>query len=376
MNGNHAGFISWDIYIFNNKQTKYLNIDRDQLKKGAITEEELLQIRSNILVEWCEYLIGANGNQDADFKNAEYLLHKDDNILLSLLILFYQCCEREQFDRFIDKYGSGISDRGLVIGDENILVTDLWNDSKRFFTALGYLSNREGYFYECTTGNCNPQEVSELGNPISLSTLHHFPHRLIQEISLKKYGECKLSFSFRFAHTLNQNRYVEMDDYARMLDYIFTIRRRDRRRQFSVKGIEKSVLKPDSKYPHLIVDRYPVTFQLNDSISHYLNECIKSYIISPFDANSLTLLNECIMKYPDEELGKSLMDHILTSEMYSNCEKYILKHSIYGEINLAETPSWKAFIKKEYTEFITDFCRILHENMNEVKSLLAKEINN
>ena len=128
----HAGFISWNIYIFNNKQTKYLNIDRDQLKKSALTEDELLQIRSKMIVEWCEYLIDANGHPDVDFKNAEYLLHNDDNILLSLLILFYQCCERNQFDRFVEKYGENISGRGLVIGHENIFVTDLWNDSKRF----------------------------------------------------------------------------------------------------------------------------------------------------------------------------------------------------------------------------------------------------
>ena len=108
-----------------------------------------------------------------------------------------------------------------------------------------------------------------------------------------------------------------------------------------------------------------MTFQLNDRISHYLNECIKSYIISPFDASSLPLLSDYIKKYPDKEFEEPLIKHILSSEMYSNCEKYILKHSIYGEINLADTPKWRALIKNEYTEFIDNFCRILHENMNE-----------
>ena len=321
-------------------------------------------------------MIGIHDQSNPDAQNARNLLYRDESVLLSFIILIYQNCERKQFDRFITKYGDSIEGRGLVIGNESILVTDLWNPTKRFFTVIGYMNENKTMFSEFTPKSEDLNEKDETENLISLKTLQHFPHRLIQEITIKKYGDRKLCFSFRFAHTQSQNRYVEMDDYARLLDYVFAIRRRDRKTKFTVNGIVKAALNPDSKYKHLIVTKYPITFQLNSNVQNYLSECIRSYLLSPFDRDVTTMLNNCIKNFDGTHTSfKELLEHVLMSEMYTNCVNYILKNSIYGPIAMTDVSNWKKMIEKEYTEFIIEFCRILHDNMAEAELLLSADVN-
>lgn len=54
--GKHAGFVFWDINILDDEPTKYLNIDRDRLREGAIMEEELSVVKKAILKHWCKDL--------------------------------------------------------------------------------------------------------------------------------------------------------------------------------------------------------------------------------------------------------------------------------------------------------------------------------
>lgn len=366
----HAGFINWDIYIFNKHQTKYLNIDRDRLKSGAISEEELLVIRTKILAEWCKFLC-----DDKASKSIRPQLLNETNYLLSILILFYQSCERSQFDGFYSIYGKNIAESDFYIGDEKVSVTDLWDSSKRFFTTIGYLRDSNSPFYECGLTKEEFDQVSDKGTSISLRTLHHFPHRLIQEIKISKCGDRKLCYCFHFAHAINNSMIIEMDDYARLLDYVFAIRWKDKKTRFSVNGIVKVVLKPDSKFQHLVVTKYPVNFRYNKDTRHYLNECIKSYILSPFDQDSVPYLNEYINDIANEKLKKELLEKIFESEMYSNCENYILKNSIYGKISPDNVSKWKDLIRREYTAFIINFCKILYRNIKEATFFLTEDIN-
>ena len=43
--------------ILDSNPDKYLNIDRDRLREGAIDEEDFTEPRKLILEHWCEYLI-------------------------------------------------------------------------------------------------------------------------------------------------------------------------------------------------------------------------------------------------------------------------------------------------------------------------------
>lgn len=123
----HAGFLYWDINILDDSPDKYLNIDRDRLREGAVLEEELAQVREIILQHWCNHLINRYNNAlnsqkkqkdkalakiEHEKRNSEeFVPQKQKNIykdiprtLVSLALLFYQNVPTDQFREFIDPY--------------------------------------------------------------------------------------------------------------------------------------------------------------------------------------------------------------------------------------------------------------------------------
>src|SRR5699024_2928842 len=106
----HAGFLEWNIEILDDKPTKYLNIDRERLRDGAISEINLLQIRKEILNEWCAYLCEkTSGKNNTVFTN-------NKELFLSFIFMFYQDVLIELFDIFIVNYKYIISVEKMYVG--------------------------------------------------------------------------------------------------------------------------------------------------------------------------------------------------------------------------------------------------------------------
>lgn len=67
----HAGYLDWDMNILDSNPDKYLNIDRDRLREGAIDEEDFTEPRKLILEHWCEFLIEQHEQKEAKWEKDE-----------------------------------------------------------------------------------------------------------------------------------------------------------------------------------------------------------------------------------------------------------------------------------------------------------------
>lgn len=338
----HAGFLEWRIFILDGDPTRYMNIDRDRLKEGAISEQELLDIRGPILQKWCEYFCEMDAKRPG--KNR---FEKVPGILLSLILLFYQNVPEEQFQKFIIHYQSYLDNMNLVVGSEQIPAVCFWNSDKLFQAELAPEKIR---FPDTDIPSAETQAITP-------ETLRHFPHRLVQIDSIHVNTCGKPLYRFRFGPT-HLPCTIKMSDVARTLDYVRAFDfYPDRKNHIDYSTIQKKVFKPDRAFSHLVIPCYPHTFSRGKNFSSHLDDCIRWYILSPFDVEAAKIIKNSFSQ--NQNMCQEFIDTVKKSRQLEKCINYIQKMRYQ---NNSDQELIRQDILNEYGEFVEKFYNTIYEN--------------
>lgn len=362
----HAGFLYWDILILDEDASKYLNIDRDSLREGAINEEELMTVCKDIMEKWCEYFCMLYEAKEREEKKNRGELEKEKNNfkehperLLSLVLLFYQNVPPERFQKFIELYQRFLEESGYVLGKDKIPVTYFWDD-KRLFRANMDLPMK----FMATRPETEDQEVTE----IELDLVKHLPHRLVHIEKILSSRDLKLMYYFRLFKPGNEVSAIHMSEAARLYDYMKALdaygNQKDR---VDYASLQKKVFKPNASFSKLLLPRYPHTFRKGSNLTASLDYCIRWYILSPFDKNAANILKVGIEKGTD--VGNELVEAVMNSRQMEKCIRYILKLRYAMVDNPKEM---EVAVRAEYQAFLEDFWQLLYKNKSMVKEQFSK----
>ncbi|NBJ91375.1 hypothetical protein [Parablautia muri] len=338
----HAGFLEWRILILDGDPMRYMNIDRDRLKEGAISEQELLDIRGPILQKWCEYFC----SQDArNLGNNRF--EKTPGILLSLILLFYQNVSVEQFQKFIAPYQSFLDNMNLVVGTEQIPAVCFWNPEKLFQVEL--------VPDNIWLADINIPDVEV--QMITPETLCHFPCRLVKIVSIYVSADGKKIYRFRFEPEYSPST-IQMSNTAKILDYIgaFDLYQ-DRKEHIDYATVQKKVFKPEQAFPHLVIPCYPHTFSQGGNFVSHLDACIRWYILSPFDMDAARILKRSLSQA--QSMCQEFIKVVIKSNQFEKCVNYILKMRYQNVTNQKQV---KQQILNEYEAFIAQYYNTIYEN--------------
>lgn len=338
----HAGFLEWRILILDGDPTRYMNIDRDRLKEGAISEHELLNVRNAVLQKWCEYFC----EQDAK-SPGKNRFEKTPGILLSLILLFYQNLSTELFQNFIMPYEPYLDNMNLVVGTEQIPAVCFWAPKKLFQTEV----MPEGI---SLADKHIPNIEVQLIKP---ETLFHFPRRLVQIISIYVTTDGKKIYRFHFGPEFSPH-IIEMSGTARILDYVRAFDSHiDRREHIDYATIQKKVFKPDQAFPHLAVPCYPHTFNRGRNFATHLDDCIRWYILSPFDMEAARIIKQSFAQ--GQNMCQKFMDTVKKSNQLEKCVNYIQKVRYQDDLDQKQI---KQNILSEYETFIMQFFNSIYDH--------------
>lgn len=384
----HAGFLSWDINILDDKPEKYLNIDRDRLREGAISEIELTQVRKDILNRWCDYLIKHFEKSESQrlqreekarakhehektidsFKQAKVAnIYKNDPLtLVSLALLFYQNVPIEKFREFMKPYNAFLQEQHFMLAGEDFSVDNLWKENTIFQSSFpltwpDYNAN-------------NDQSIYSANQTLHVDTISCLPHRLIRIKRIKLNSQKELNYYFELGqHPENPNG-ISMDDASRLYDYCGAMDPDpSRRSKINFDSLVRKVFKPDRLFPHLLVSRYPKTFKRGRNFSLSLDHCIRWYILSPFDRELTKYLNQLIIDksqlYPEAKIKEELTKYTDNSQHMKKCIKYVYEQQISKSPVTAKsiTENLEAKIRSEYTDFLCKCCMILIHDKDAIE---------
>lgn len=354
----HAGFLNLEILILDDNPTKYLNIDRERLKEGAIDEEDILKVRGEILKKWCEYFCKI-GKSRKEKRGIDNRFNSNPGMLLSLMLLFYQNVPYENFKNFKDIYQNTVDLNDIVLGDDEIPVHFLWDGDKDFQTKINIGINLEA---DILTQQGENSQLVEINN----NTVRHLPHRLINIKSINYDKESILTYKFSVRRT-DEVELIEMGDSARLWDYLGVF---DGYTYPEFKGgvdyhsIQKKVFKPNLKFKNLVLSQYPHTFHKGRNFASAIDYCIQGYILSPFDQEAADILRLSIR---DKKSSISeFINHVMKeSEQFKKCVQYILRCRFNGDVKKENS------IKSEYEEFVADFYNLVFNNRETLNNLFA-----
>ncbi|WP_437124406.1 HD domain-containing protein [Acutalibacter caecimuris] len=409
----HAGFLCWKVNIMDDKPEKYLNIDRDRLRDGAIYEEELIQTRKHIMQTWCEYFIHQyearesarvarnktgqavqkyRGNEKGFKPELSHNIFSNSlETLISLALLFYQDVPEERFHEFMKPYRDCVLKKNWKLQNETFTVEKLWDKGSVFKLASQGPSRwiSAPHVQEFTETE-DPALAQAL--PISLSTIARLPHRLIHVSGISRNAQGNVSYSL----TLNPNHHdqqepdlIYMNYLAQVYDYCDAIspQHNNKKEDADIDSLVRKIFKPNRKYPHLVVSEYPVNFLRGDNFSLPLDYCIQGYILSPFDRQLTKWLRELLMKKSPsqdgngvdrgirEEVEKEVQMYMKQSDQARRCVDYVYKKKAKScqEETIWHSEPLKELIEKEYTGFLQECCMILFEHRDQIINRRRKE---
>ena len=329
-----------------------MNIDRDRLREGAISEEELLEVRTEMLARWCKYFCDAE-EKGTENKSGGKLEGKE-GILFSLILLFYQNVPDSDFKKFMSLYMGNQKFSDYYLEEEEILVKELWNPEKKFHVVLPLSENGEKE---------TPKEPDE----IRLQNIYPLPHRLVHIEEIQKVGN-KLLYVLRLIKPEKQDIAIKMDEEACLYDYM-NVFDKDSQSNCDVcfESAAKRVFKPDEEFKKILVPCFPQTFSKGRNWEGNLDYCINGYILSPFEQETLIEL-ENFMKSKRNNKGKivngdveseykeNFVNAVMKSRQLKNCVSYVKRKR--------EEEGRQQVIEEEYRDFIDKFYRLLSENVD------------
>lgn len=394
----HAGFLYWNVNIMDDDPTKYLNIDRDRLREGAIMLEELDEVRKTVLEHWCGHLIRRyhtlekvckkkNRQKQAELIRKEeedkFVPKKPFNIyqdmprtLISLALLFYQNVSAERFREFIEPYKDYLEQENFILLGESIRVDQLWEEDVMFRSDIQY---PEKWIETVREYESEPEKYmgTERDKVLHIETITRLPHRLMHMtmISLNQSGE--LGYYFYLGQASAAPCAIAMDYAARLHDYSNAIEpASSNKKEIEIDSLVNKVFKPNKHFPHLLVPRYPKAFKRGRNFSLPMDYSIRWYILSPFDREITRQLNSYIFK--DDRMIKDIVSELKNkvdayktkSRQMEKCIQYVYKQSV----KRAETAgivlqeNLEEIIRSEYSRFLIDCCRILIEQKKLIKN--------
>ncbi len=392
----HAGFLNWDINIMDDQPEKYLNIDRDRLRDGAVIEKELVNVRAMILTNWCRFLIERQAQleqQQSNKENQARAKYKQEgnpdkfreappaNLyknypqeLISLALLFYQDVPEGLFRQFINPYTEFLEEQNLILADEGFRVDELWKAETVFRYCIEdpYSWAEEINVYEDNTATAQHE--------LHKDTICRLPHRLIHIFNISLDDSNHLWYYFRLGQPSAQPCAIHMDEAARLKDYIDAI---DKtffdKSNIDTSALIRIVFKPNMAYPHLLIPKYPKNFKRGDNFSSPLDHCIRWYILSPIDRELAKWLKfSCIKDKRNtdaiiSDIPKMIEDYVKGNVQFEKCVKYVLRQMAYDGV-LPE--NLEQFVRNEYKQFLLDCCTMLIQKRELILRSNTSEANN
>lgn len=394
----HAGFLTWNINILDDEPDKYVNIDRDRLREYAVSEVELTQVRKDILNRWCDYFIKRfetsekrrmareaqalakhEHNNTLDlYQPSKYtnLFKKRPETLVSLALLFYQNVPREKFRKFVEPYNAFLEEEHLLLAGEDFCVDELWREDAVFQSSFPFPLPWPDHTADTV------QSTTGVAKVLHADTISCLPHRLIRikEIMLDSSGE--LNYHFKLGQHPEEPNGIKLDEAARLYDYCYAMDPDPSNRpKVNSDSLVRKVFKPDARFPHLLVSKYPQTFKRGNNFSLSLDHCIRWYILSPFDRELTNSLNQIISdkesllpadKTPAAKIREDILKYTDSSLQMQRCIKYVYEQQIARTASADQSISGnlEQTIRNEYAEFLYTCCMTLIGNKTALEESL------
>ncbi len=344
----HAGFLKLDVLIMDDRPMEYMNIDRDRLREGAIDEEELLAVRREILKKWCQFLCDRKetGGQGTKQEAVRPLFFDKPEVLISMLLLFYQNVDQDLFGKFLKLYKKTVSDWGLYLEDEEISVEQLWESGNCFRVGI-----QQPYSIpRCDEASEDPKASEEPKSlEIKQKTICKLPHRLVHVKNIQ-YIDNTLWYYMSLGPSSKKYEGIQMSGEARLYDYLSVLERDDDpAKNINYQSLIKKVFKPDKKFSKLIVPCFPQTFEKGRNWEADIDYYIGHYILSPFDRESSGIIADSINSHEDK--GSILEENVKKSKQLEKCVDYVIKKSHSSQ------QKDKNAIRDQYIDFVRSFYR-------------------
>ena len=151
----------------------------------------------------------------------------------------------------------------------------------------------------------------------------------------------------------------------------FCIMNNDANAKFDCFQLVRAVFKPNGKYPHLLVPKFPKTFKVRNNFSLLIDHCIRWYILSPFDEEFFRKYRKELQKesYNKAIIENAIEEHFRKSAYAQNCVEYVYKQTNsrrLAEEHLKEG-ELKEKILREYIKFMIDTCEFLADGYSWIK---------
>lgn len=388
----HAGFLYWDINILDDNPDKYLNIDRDRLREGAVLEEELTCVRKDILDRWCGYLIEsyqkseeqrkkkeekARSKFEHEGRTEEFKPEEVQNIyqekprtLVSLALLFYQNVPIEKFRQFITPYQTFLKEQQFKLAGEDFCVDRLWEEDAVFQSCFAFPVKWAAVIKDSGAGLDIPAQK------LHTDTISRLPHRLIRIDEIALNARKELAYNLKLGQHLGKPFGIRMDAAACLHDYCGALDPDPSNKyRINLDFLVRKVFKPDRDFPNLLVSKHPKTFKRGRNFSIPLDHCIRWYILSPFDRTLTRNLNQYIV-------GDNSMDsktkHRIVEELrqyadqknghMERCIHYVYKQHMDRAANAAALlpENLELIIRNEYLEFLKKCCFTLIDHRSVI----------
>lgn len=402
----HAGFLLWKINIMDDKPEKYLNIDRDRLREGSIIEAELIQVQEDILSRWCDNFIErwqrSEGDRlererrarakfrrqgkDEDFREEppKNIFADRPQLLISLVLLFYQYVPRDKFLQFIDPYRSFLHDQNLML-EEEFPVERLWEEDVVFQYSmpnppgwLGEVRSPEELETPELSAEKEPSEESEPSKSLEFpevivwnneKRIACIPHRLIHIFSISRDRKGNLLYRFTLGRVSVDPCAIKMDYAARLHDYSCAIDPYvSTPNRINLDSLVNKLFKPNEMYPHLLVSTVPKPFKRGGNFASPMDHYIRWYILSPFDRDLtrwlLTFMKSDATETPTlTVLNTKAREYIQTSKHIRRCIDYTYRQytARMESQSLLPPENLLKLIEEEYRNFLIDCCQILSD---------------
>lgn len=392
----HAGFLSWNINILDENAENYLNIDRDRLREGAVSEVELTYVQKKILNRWCDYLIKRfeqvegrrmqreekarakheHANTENLFKLGETAnIYKNDPCtLIPLVLLFYQNVPIEKFREFMKPYSDFLQKQNYILAGEDFCVDELWKENTVFQSCFLFPLVWPEQIAD------NAQAEDSTCKIMHADTISCLPHRLIRIKEIRLNSQKELSYYFKLGPHPETPNGIQMDDAARLNDYCGAMDPDpSHRSKINFDSLVRKVFKPDQLFPHLLVSKYPKTFKRGTNFSLSLDHCIRWYILSPFDRELTKYLNEFIIDknqlFSEAKIKEEIIKYTEKSQHIKKCFKYVYEQQIARTqiIEKSFAENLKSKIRSEYIDFLYKCCMILIHHKDIIEESFKKE---
>lgn len=371
LNMERNGLIIWDILIMDNSPDKYLNIDRDRLKEGALKEEQLLEIKRHIMEKWCHFFVDEERKKPGATRGNRF---KDQqNILVSLMLLFYRYAPADLFKEFASYFEHELD--GLCIKGYEYEVKKLWNETSRFRTI--YRLSPQKYTKTSGTYPMGPATVELLSHRLFHITQIYGAH------SKDRKSISKMQYVSRLGGEITDIEPIEMNEDASLFDYMMSF---DPNTEFPTNirldSIIKKLFKPNIKFQDIITRNHPTSFCYGRNFYWRMDSCIRSFILSPFDNVSVKILRDHLPtadSSPSTDIREEFITDVLKyfqkkegSDGYSRqlyyCARYILNERKEYKIISSEADEIAEMNKiiDAYIEFIKHFCNTIFDNSDLV----------